>query len=271
MGGAPEGIGTQGLVLCFDRMSRHLREHRSRSRILAAWAVHLLTASGALWALLALDALWRDDWREVLFWLFVALVIDGVDGTLARAVHVSEYAPRVDGASLDLIVDYLNYVLVPAMLIWRSGLLPENLALPLSASILISSLYVFVRRDMKTADGYFRGFPALWNVVATYLLLTNPHDWVCAAVVVLLVLATFAPIFVVHPFRTRDFPVSAPALAIGWVLLTSALLLPDLTDGARRLSLAGSIACLIGLTVMGFRRSFRPPTDELSTSVISNG
>jgi phosphatidylcholine synthase len=248
-----------------DSMPHDPLEQRSRTRILAAWAVHLLTASGAVWALLALNALWRDDWREALFWLFIALVIDGLDGTLARAVQVGEYAPRVDGASLDLIVDYLNYVLVPTMLIWRSELLPENLALPLSALILISSLYVFARRDMKTADGYFRGFPALWNVVAAYLLLTNPDDWVCAAVVIILVLASFARILVVHPFRTRDFPVAAPTLAIGWVLLTLALLLPNLAGSARTLLLAGSIACLSGLALMGVRRSFCRPAGEPST------
>ncbi|GGC13248.1 phosphatidylcholine synthase [Novosphingobium endophyticum] len=241
-----------------DRMPRDDLEH-SRRRILAAWAVHLLTASGALWALLALNALWHDDWREVLFWLFIALVVDAVDGTLARAMQVSDYAPRVDGASLDLVVDYLNYVLVPAMLIWQSQLLPESVALPLSALILISSLYVFVRRDMKTTDGYFRGFPALWNVVAAYLLLIDLHEWVRACVVTLLALASFAPIFVVHPFRTRDFPLAARSLAIGWGLFTFALLLPNLADTARRLTLAGSIGCLTGLALMGVRRSFRPP------------
>lgn len=259
---APETIGTQEAVLRLDNMSRD-NSQRSRGRIPAAWAVHLLTASGALWALLALDALWRGDWRQVLFWLFVALIIDGVDGTLARALQVSDHEPRIDGASLDLIVDYLNYVLVPAMLIWQSKLLPESVALPLSALILISSLNVFVRRDMKTADGYFRGFPALWNVVAAYLLLIDPGDWVSAAVVTVLALASFAPIFVVHPFRARDFPLAAPLLAIGWVLFTLALLLPNLADTARRLNMAGSIACLIALALMGVRRSFRRPPDEL--------
>lgn len=262
---APEAIGTQEAVLRLDSMSRDNLRHRSRGPILVAWAVHLLTASGALWALLALAALWRGDWRQVLFWLFVALIIDGLDGTLARAVRVSDHASRIDGASLDLIVDYLNYVLVPAMLIWKSRLLPENLAVPLSALILISSLYVFVRRDMKTADGYFRGFPALWNVVAAYLLLMDLDDWLCAAVVSLLALASFAPIFVVHPFRARDFPIAAPSLAIGWVLFTLALLVPNVADTARRLIMAGSIACLIALALMGVRRSFRRPPDELVT------
>lgn len=222
-----------------------------------AWGVHLLTSAGAILALLAIDALWRDAWHETLFWLFLALAIDGVDGTLARKLRVSERVPRIDGAALDLIVDYLNYVLVPTLLIWRADLVPENLAMPICALILISSLYVFVRRDMKTDDGYFRGFPALWNVVAAYLILVAPDEWVGATIAIILALASFAPILVIHPFRARDFPTAAPVLAVGWFASTLALLLPQLSISAERLALAGSATCLAGLLLMGLLRSVR--------------
>ena len=139
------------------------------SGVLLAWLVHLLTASGALLALLALWAIEEENWRLALLWLLAALAVDGIDGTLARAMRVKDLLPRVDGATLDLVVDYLTYVFVPTMLIWRAGLVPPALALLLAAGILISALYVFARTDMKTQDGYFRGFPALWNVVALYL------------------------------------------------------------------------------------------------------
>lgn len=224
-----------------------------------AWGVHLLTSLGAILALLAIDALWRDAWHETLFWLFLALAIDGVDGTLARKLRVSERVPRIDGAALDLIVDYLNYVLVPTLLIWRANLVPANLALPICALILISSLYVFVRRDMKTDDGYFRGFPALWNVVAAYLVLIAPEAWICATIMIVLSLASFAPILVIHPFRARDFPTAAPVLAVCWFVFTLALLLPQLSILADRLALAGSTSCLVGLLLMGLWRSIRGP------------
>ncbi|MEO7186971.1 MAG: hypothetical protein ABIW58_01030, partial [Sphingomicrobium sp.] len=122
-------------------------------RPIAGWAVHLFTASGVVISLLAFDALLREQWHEVLRWLLLALAIDGVDGTLARAVNIRLSVPRIDGAALDLIVDYLNYVLIPALLMWRAGLLPEGFELALCGLILVSSLYVFTRRDMKTDDG----------------------------------------------------------------------------------------------------------------------
>ena len=124
--------------------------------------------------LLALTAIDRGEWRLALLWLLAALAVDGVDGTLARLARVKEHAPRIDGEAFDLIVDYLNYVFVPAIFICRAGLVPAALALPLAAAILLSSVYVFVRRDMKTKDNYFRGFPALWNVVALYLFAAQP-------------------------------------------------------------------------------------------------
>lgn len=219
--------------------------------VLLAWAVHLFTASGVVFALLAIEALWRDAWHEVLFWLLVALAVDGLDGTLARKFRVSEFVPRIDGAALDLIIDYLNYVLVPTMLIWRVELVPANLALPTFTLILTSSLYVFVRRDMKTTDGYFRGFPALWNVVAAYLILIAPEPWVCAIIIIALSLASFAPILVIHPFRTRDFPVAAPMLAVGWILSTLVVLRQKELSTVHHVALVASVACLGGLLLMG--------------------
>ncbi|HEY0163891.1 MAG TPA: CDP-alcohol phosphatidyltransferase family protein, partial [Sphingomicrobium sp.] len=133
-----------------------------------AWLVHAFTATGALLALLALMAVEERDWTMALVWLAVALFVDGIDGSLARWARVKEKAPRIDGDTLDLVIDYLSYVFVPTLFMWRSGMLPEPLIVPLAALIQLSSLYVFARRDMKTDDGYFRGFPALWNVLALY-------------------------------------------------------------------------------------------------------
>ncbi len=174
-------------------------------RVAAAWLVHLFTASGVVLAFLALEATERGEWRLALLWLLAALAVDGVDGSLARWARVKEHAPRIDGEAFDLIVDYLNYVFVPAVFIGRAGLVPEALALPLAAAILLSSVYVFVRRDMKTPDNYFRGFPALWNVVALYLFVAQPGAVAGAVVVTLLAFLSFASIRFVHPFRITDY------------------------------------------------------------------
>ena len=224
---------------------------------LAAWAVHAFTASGVIFALLALDAAQRGHPRAALAWLLVALVVDGVDGTLARAFQVEARLPRIDGAALDLVIDYLNYVLVPAIIVWRSGFLPDWGELPLVGSILISSLYVFVRRDMKTDDGYFRGFPALWNVVALYFVVATPAPAFAAIIVAALVVLTFAPIHVVHPFRAADARRSAPVLAAVWAIATAALLVPDLPAAANTAALGLSLLSLLLLLALGVRRTFR--------------
>jgi phosphatidylcholine synthase len=223
--------------------------------------VHLFTASGVVLALLALDAVERGNPREALAWLFVALLVDGVDGTLARALHVEARVPRIDGAALDLVIDYLNYVLVPTFLIWRAGFLLEGAEIPLAAAILLSSLYVFARRDMKTADGYFRGFPALWNVVAVYFVVAPPSPAVASIIVLALAVLTFAPIHVVHPFRATDARRSASVLSVIWGLSTAALLAPNLSPSVGSLLLGLSLLSLALLVAIGLRRTFRKARD----------
>src|SRR5688572_27486580 len=149
-----------------------------------AWAVHAFTATGAALAFFALLAVEQGQYRLALMWLVAALAIDGIDGSLARAAHVKTRAARIDGDTLDLIIDYLTYVFVPTCLIVRAGLVPPSLSPWLAALILISALYNFTRRDLKTEDNYFRGFPALWNVVAFYLLVLTPSPAIGAAIVV---------------------------------------------------------------------------------------
>src|SRR4051794_28243125 len=120
-----------------------------------AWAAHAFTATGAVIAFLALMAIEAERWRLALLWLVVALVVDGVDGSLARWADVKRGAPRIDGETLDLIIDYLTYVFVPAVFLWRAQLVPPAAAPWLAAIILVSALYNFTRRDLKTPDHYF--------------------------------------------------------------------------------------------------------------------
>ncbi|MBA2467669.1 MAG: CDP-alcohol phosphatidyltransferase family protein [Sphingomonas sp.] len=222
-----------------------------------AWLVHAFTASGALLALLALMAVEARDWTMALVWLAVALFVDGVDGSLARWARVKEKAPRIDGDTLDLVIDYLTFVLVPTLFLWRAELIPLSLAPWLAGAILISSLYVFARTDMKTDGGYFRGFPALWNLVAFYLFVLDARPAVGAIVVVFLIAATFAPIHFVHPFRVRDYGKWLPVLTGLWGIATLALLWPGLDEPARTMVATVSIATAAILLGLGLLRSFR--------------
>ena len=224
---------------------------------IAAWLVHAFTASGVVLALLALLAVEQQRWTLALAWLALSGIIDGVDGTLARRAQVKQRLPRIDGDTLDLVIDYLTYVFVPALFIWRAELVPPGMAPWLAAAILVSSLYVFARTDMKTDDGYFRGFPALWSVIAFYLFVLQPGAGAGAVVVVVLIAMTFAPIHFVHPFRVRDYGRWLPAVAILWIAATCALLWPDWSEAVRFAIEAASVASAVVLIGMGLLRSLR--------------
>src|SRR5580693_6297667 len=191
----------------------------------AAFAVHIFTASGAACALLALIAAVRSDWPLMFIWLGIALFIDGVDGTFARRLHVAEVLPRWSGDVLDLVVDILNYVFVPAYALAASGLLPDAVAIPLGILIVVTGSLYFADRLMKTSDYYFRGFPALWNVAAFYLFLIKPAPWLCAAAIVLLAGLTFVPFHVVHPVRIAHLRgLTIAAMIVGAALAVFAVI-----------------------------------------------
>jgi phosphatidylcholine synthase len=224
-----------------------------------AWLVHLFTASGAVLALVALIEIDRQRWHWALLWLFVAVVVDGIDGTFARWARTREKAARIDGDTLDLVVDYLTYVFVPTIFIWRAGLVPEAQAPWLAAAIQFSSLYLFARRDMKTDDNYFRGFPALWNIVAFYLFVIDGTPLTGTFVVVLLVLLTFAPVHFVHPFRVRDYGVALPLITTLWAAATVSLLWLGPPSTARSVCMTVSVATAAILLLLGLLRSVRGP------------
>jgi phosphatidylcholine synthase len=184
-----------------------------------AFFIHMLTACGAGVALLALVAAVRGEWALMFAWLGAALIIDGIDGPLARAFKVADRQPRWAGDVLDLVVDFTTYVFVPAYAIAAAGLMPEQWAIAAAFAVAGSGALYFGDRNMKTADNYFRGFPAVWNLIAFYLLLLRPEAWVTAALVALFVVLTFVPMRFVHPLRVRAMrPVTLMLLAL-WAVL----------------------------------------------------
>ena len=196
-----------------------------------AFGVHILTACGAALGLLALFAAVRGDWALMFAWLGGALVVDGIDGAIARRVRVADVLPQWSGDTLDGVVDFITYVLVPAYAIAAGGLLPPSLALAMSLVIVVTSALYFADTRMKTDDYYFRGFPALWNAVAFYLFLVRPAPWLAAAIVAALVILTFVPIRFVHPFRVARMRI-ANGLVVGlWAVLVCYVLLTNFDPG----------------------------------------
>jgi phosphatidylcholine synthase len=227
--------------------------------VAAAWAIHALTASGAVLAFLAFLAVEEGQWRLMFLWLGAALIVDGIDGPLARLVGVTRRTPGIDGTTLDLVVDYLTYVFLPAILIYRAGLLPQSFAAVGVAAILLSSLYTFARKDMKTADHFFRGFPALWNVIAFYLFVLHPGESAGAIVVAVFSVLTFAPVHFVHPIRVRAYQPWLAILTALWGMGSLALLLPDWSARWMQTWLVLSLAGAAALLAIGLIRTLRGP------------
>jgi phosphatidylcholine synthase len=193
-----------------------------------AFSIHVLTACGAALALLALLAAVRGDWPLMFLWLGVALVVDAIDGPMARAVNVKKVLPRWSGETLDLVVDYTTYVFVPAYAVAAAGLMPQGWATTAAVVIAISGTLYFADRDMKAEDNCFLGFPAVWNVVAFYLLLLRPAPAVAGATVVLFAVLTFVPVKFVHPFRVRRWRGVTVALLTLWAVLAGAAVRQEL-------------------------------------------
>ena len=165
--------------------------------------VHMFTASGAVCALFALHAAGEARWEALFVWLGIALLIDGIDGTFARMANVTANLPRFSGERLDLVVDYVTYVVVPAVALWQAGFFPATASWALPALILLSSLFHFSDTESKAEDYAFVGFPAIWNIVAFYVFALSLPVWVATALVLLCVALTFVPWKWVHPMRTK--------------------------------------------------------------------
>lgn len=195
------------------------------------FAVHVLTASGAALAFLALLAAVRGAWELMFLSLGLALIVDGVDGTIARALKAAEQLPRWSGEVLDLVVDFATYVFVPAYAIAAGGLLPPVLAAPAGVVIVMTGAIYFADRRMKTEDNYFRGFPTLWNVVAFYLFVLKPQAWMAATLVALLAVLTFVPFKFLHPFRVARLRMVSMGAVVLWSALAAITLVRALSPG----------------------------------------
>lgn len=198
-------------------------------RLLLAWLVHLYTALGAAVAVFTLALVATGRYREALALMGLALILDATDGTFARAARVKDLVPRVDGARLDDIVDYLNYVFVPCFLLAWAGLLPAGHGWWIVCLPLLASAYGFSQTDAKTADHHFLGFPSYWNVVAFYCFVLDSAPWFNALVVIVLSVMVFVPIRYLYPSRNTLLQGLTITLGAIWGVLCLAVvyLLPD--------------------------------------------
>ena len=216
--------------------------------------VHVFTGLGIVCALLALHALLERRWELAFAWLGVALVIDAVDGTLARWVDVGTRLPRFSGERLDLVIDYVTYVFIPALALVLAGYLPGWFGLLLASLILLSSLFHFSDTESKADDNSFIGFPAIWNVVAFYIFAFDMAAWAAAALVVGCVALTFVPMRWAHPMRTPAFWPLTLAVTVLWGGAACIVLWQGFpAKGVVQAILAGAGIYGIGLTLLRSR------------------
>lgn len=165
------------------------------------FAIHLLTASGAAFSLLSVAAVLDEHWTATFIWLGIALIVDGIDGPIARRYRVRERLPKWDGAALDFVIDYTTYVFVPAIIVARALQLPPVLGAICGVIVAVSGALYFADTRMKRPDNSFRGFPAVWNMPVFVLYTFMPPPAVTVVSVVALAILTFVPVNFVHPLR----------------------------------------------------------------------
>jgi phosphatidylcholine synthase len=182
---------------------------------LLPWIAHAYTATGTVWAFLATTMTFLENFRGAFLFLVVATFVDSTDGVLARAFKVKERIPHFDGALLDNIIDYMTFVFIPALIVWRADLVPPYLELPICAAMLMSSAYGFAHTAAKVdvGDHFFTGFPSYWNIVVVYLYVLQLPPLTNAIVLAVLAILVFVPIRYVYPSRTMAL--KWPTLVLG--------------------------------------------------------
>tara|TARA_B110000459_G_C16530376_1_gene456904 strand:- start:493 stop:1200 length:708 start_codon:yes stop_codon:yes gene_type:complete len=192
---------------------------------LKAILVHFFTASGVVFGFLALLSAINNNFPACIFWLALALLVDGFDGTLARRYKVDVFTPNIDGTVLDNIIDFFTYVIVPVFMIYNFNFLSNTFALPVSFLILLVSCFTFINKDLKTDDYYFTGFPALWNMLVLYLYILESSQLTNLITILFLCIMTFVPMKFVHPLRVVHLRKTSMIMVLLWCITTVYILI----------------------------------------------
>ncbi|MCT7375412.1 phosphatidylcholine synthase [Chelativorans salis] len=193
-----------------------------------AFSVHLLTASGSFLAFLSLVAASEERWTAMFWWLGLALLVDGIDGPIARKLEVKEVLPTWSGDMLDNIIDYVTYVLIPAFALYQSGFMGAGLSFLSAAIIVVSSAIYYADTGIKTTENFFKGFPVVWNMIVFTLFVIGPGEYLSFTVVVVSAVLTFLPIHFLHPVRVKRLRTLNLGAFLAWCAFGAAALLQDM-------------------------------------------
>ena len=216
--------------------------HKTTVLTLASIGIHLLTSLGIVCSLLAILTVFEGNLNLSFFWLGVALLIDSIDGSLARKIGVSKFTPNINGLMMDSIVDFTNYILIPCLILATAGYLLPSVEIFLSSVILVISLFSYSRTSVSDADFRYVGFPVAWNIVVVYLFILEMTQFANTFVISIFIILRFVPLKYVHPFRTRQLRTHTLVMTGLWFISTAVLCLSKtLTLGAHAFVLASGV------------------------------
>jgi phosphatidylcholine synthase len=179
--------------------------------------VHVLTASGVIVGFVGLTSVIDGHARAAILWLVGALLLDGIDGPIARKLDVRNRIPTINGNSLDLIIDYFTCTIVPVAFLSQFDILPVNTVGPLGFVILSVSALWMSRTDQETEDGWFNGFPAEWNMIIPTLYLLHPNPWVTLSICVAFCGLTLSRVQFAHPVSVRENRALSLTCMVAWL------------------------------------------------------
>ncbi|MEY2444115.1 MAG: phosphatidylcholine synthase [Ilumatobacteraceae bacterium] len=211
------GEGIANLVTNETSTANVVDNNYSRRKIRNAWAVHALTASGVIVGYIGLNSVIGGHARAAILWLIAALILDGVDGPIARKLDVRSRIPTLNGNSLDLIIDYFTCTIVPVAFLYRFDILPDDTVVPVGFAILFVSALWMARTDQETEDGWFNGFPAEWNMIIPSLFLIRADPWVNFVICAIFIALTLSRVQFAHPVSVRERRAVSLTFMIAWL------------------------------------------------------
>lgn len=190
--------------------------------------VHFLTGSGIIFSFLALVSVIEGYKLQTFMFLGVALIIDIIDGTLARRYKIDVIFPNIDGKTLDTIIDYINYILIPCIMLYKFNYLPQNFSLIIPIVILCISLYSYINIKLIDASFSYLGFPSIWNIILLYLEILSFNKWINLLIIIFFVFLKFVPFKVLHPMRFPKLKKTNITLLFGTIFTSLVLLINKL-------------------------------------------
>ena len=198
--------------------------YKLRINLIKAWLVHLLTCTGLIAGFLSLTYIFKNDQKLAFMCLGVALIIDAIDGTLARKFNVSRYVKNIDGKMLDSVIDFFNYIIIPSIMIFWFNIVPVSFTILIPLIILIISAISYSNMNLMTSDNFYKGFPCIWNILLLYLYFFDFNQIPNLILISLCIILKFIPIKYLHPLRVKKLKIYSIIFLILWFVSTFKIL-----------------------------------------------